>query len=168
MNTQLTFHEKTMSIKLTDQAAKQSKRLNNILLIEVQIYFSCLLGKRLAFYSDTEMNGAWRVDKKTFSSMVNDAEQLTENIYVRFNTVMTKACPVSDYIGPPPVTDFIISNQKPYVPSWLNIEFNKGEWSGEYGWPASKEGQANTKQVRGQAQLAVTSPLNQSQNYLTI
>ena len=86
--------------------------------------------------------------------MINDAEQLTESIYVRFNTVMTKACPVSDYTGPPPVTDFTISNQKPYVPSWLMIDFNKDEWSGEYGWPMSKSGQANTKQVRGQAQLA--------------
>jgi hypothetical protein len=168
MNTQLTFHEKTMSISLSEQAVKQSNRLDDILLIEIQIYFSCLLGKRLAFYSDTEMNGAWRVDTKLFSAMVNDAEQLTENIYVRFNTVMTKACPVSDYVGPPPVTDFIISNQKPYVPSWLNIEFNKGEWSGEYGWPASKEGQTNTKQIRGQAQLATTSPLNQTQDYITI
>jgi hypothetical protein len=168
MNTQLTFHEKTMSISLSEQAVKQSNRLDDILLIEIQIYFSCLLSKRLAFYSDTEMNGAWRVDTKLFSAMVNDAEQLTENIYVRFNTVMTKACPVSDYVGPPPVTDFIISNQKPYVPSWLNIEFNKGEWSGEYGWPASKEGQTNTKQIRGQAQLETTSPLNQTQDYITI
>jgi hypothetical protein len=168
MKTQLTFHEKTMSINLTDQAVKQSNQLSNVLLIEIQIYFSCLLGKRLAFYSDTEMNGVWQVDKESFSAMVNDAEQLTENIYVRFNTVMTKACPVSDYIGPPPVTDFIISNQKPYVPSWLNIEFNNDEWSGEYGWPASKEGQANTKQVRGQAQLAATSPLHQTQEHLTI
>ena len=99
--------------------------------------------------------------------MVNDAEQLTENIYVRFNTVMTKACPVSDYIGPPPVTDFIISNQKPYVPSWLNIDFDKDQWSGEYGWPASKVGQANTKQVRGQAQLAATVSTNQTQDYIT-
>ena len=166
MNAQLTFHEKTMSINLTDQAVKQSNLLKNVLLIEIQIYFSCLLGKRLAFYSDTEMNGVWRVDKKLFSAMVNDAEQLTENIYVRFNTVMTKACPVSDYIGPPPVTDFIISNQKPYVPSWLNIDFDKDQWSGEYGWPASKVGQANTKQVRGQAQLAATVSTNQTQDYV--
>ena len=86
MYKQLTFHEKTMSINLTDQAVKQSDQLINVLLIEIQIYFSCLLGKRLAFYSDTEMNGAWQVDKKLFSAMVNDAEQLTENIYVRFNT----------------------------------------------------------------------------------
>jgi len=167
MNKQLTFHEKTMSINLTDQAIKQSNRLNDILLIEIQIYFSCLLGKRLAFYSDTEMNGVWRIDKKLFSSMINDAEQLTENIYVRFNTVMTKACPISDYVGPPPVTDFIISNQKPYVPSWLRIDFNKDEWSGEYGWPASKEGQANTKQVRGQAQLATNISINHTQDCLT-
>ena len=87
--------------------------------------------------------------------MIDDAEQLSENIYIRFNTVMTKACPVSDYAGPPPVTDFIINNQKPYVPSWLTIDFKKGVWSGEYGWPGSKQGQANTKQVRGEAQLAI-------------
>ncbi|MBE9559171.1 MAG: hypothetical protein IMF15_00215 [Proteobacteria bacterium] len=148
-----------MSVELSDHATRQSKELNCILLIEIQIYFSCLLGERLAFYSDTELNSAWQVEKNSFTTMINDAEQLTENIYVRFNTVMTKACPVSDYIGSPPVTDFTISKKKPYVPSWLMINFNKDEWSGEYGWPASKPGQANTKQVRGQAQLAVAKSL---------
>ncbi|GMR01484.1 MAG: hypothetical protein BMS9Abin19_0874 [Gammaproteobacteria bacterium] len=154
MRKQLTFHEKSMAVNLSEQADQQSSKLECILLIEIQIYFSCLLGKRLAFYTDTALNGAWQVEEELFASMIDDAEQLTDNIYVRFNTVMTKACPVSDYVGPPPVTDFTISNQKPYVPSWLNIDFDKGEWSGEYGWPNSKTGQANTKQVRGQAQLA--------------
>ncbi|VAW55015.1 hypothetical protein MNBD_GAMMA06-1386 [hydrothermal vent metagenome] len=154
MKKQLTFHEKLVTVKLSAQAEEQSSKLNNILLIEIQIYFSCLLGKRLAFYTDTEFNGAWQVERDQFKTMLDDSEQLTDNIYIRFNTVMTKACPVSDYIGPPPVTDFTISNQKPYVPSWLNIDFKKDEWSGEYGWPNSKAGQKNTKQVRGQAQLA--------------
>lgn len=152
----LTFHEKSMTVKLSEQAVRQSTRLDSVLLIEIQIYFSCLLGKRLAFYTSTALNGAWQVEDELFASMINDAQQLTDNIYIRFNTVMTKACPVSDYAGPPPVTDFTISNQKPYVPSWLNIDFNNGEWSGEYGWPNSKTGQANTKQIRGQAQLAKT------------
>jgi len=143
-----------MAVKLSEQASQQSTKLASILLIEIQIYFSCLLGKRLAFYTDTELNGAWQVEQELFAAMINDAQQLTDNIYVRFNTVMTKACPVSDYVGPPPVTDFTIANQKPYVPSWLTIDYNKGEWSGEYGWPVSKAGQGNTKQVRGQAQLA--------------
>jgi hypothetical protein len=154
MQKQLTFHEKQMAVKLSEQAIQQSAKLASTLLIEIQIYFSCLLGKRLAFYTDTELNGAWQVEQEQFATMINDAQQLTDNIYVRFNTVMTKACPVSDYVGPPPVTDFTIANQKPYVPSWLAIDYNKGEWSGEYGWPVSKAGQGNTKQVRGQAQLA--------------
>ena len=109
MKKQLTFHGKSIAVKLTDKATIQNLKLNNTLLIEIQIYFSCLLGKRLAFYTDTELNGAWQMDKKQFTSMINDAQQLTDNIYVRFNTVMTKACSVSDHIGPPPVTDFTIT-----------------------------------------------------------
>jgi len=155
MKKQLSFHGKSMAVNLSDPAAQQNLKLNSILLIEIQIYFSCMLGKRLAFYTDTEFDGAWQVDKDSFAAMVNEAEQLTDNIYIRFNTVMTKACPVSDYIGPPPVTDFTITNQKPYVPSWLTIDYKNGEWSGEYGWPVSKAGQTNTKQVRGPAKLAI-------------
>ena len=159
MKKQLKFHGKLMNVELSEHAIKQSENLNDSLLIEIQIYFSCLLGKRLAFYTEAELGGAWQVEKDLFQSMIDEASQLTEKIYVRFNTVMTKACPVSDYIGPPPVTDFTISNQKPYVPSWLNIDYNNDVWSGEYGWPASKDGQANTKQVRGQAQLAAVKSL---------
>jgi hypothetical protein len=154
MQKQLTFHGKSLTAKLSPQAVQQSHRLDCILLIEIQIYFSCLLGKRLAFYTDTALNGAWQVDKVQFASMLGEAQQLTDNIYVRFNTVMTKACPVSDYAGPPPVTDFTIKNQKPYVPDWLNIDYRNDQWFGEYGWPVSKAGQANTKQVRAQAQRA--------------
>ena len=157
MQKQLSFHEKPLMVKLSPAAIEQCARLESILLIEIQIYFSCLLGKRLAFYSDTALNGVWQVDKEEFSTMIDDAQKLADNIYLRFNTVMTKACPVSDYTGPPPVTHFTIKNQKPYVPSWLNIDFSNGEWSGEYGWPKSKTGQKNTKQVRGQAQLASRS-----------
>jgi hypothetical protein len=153
---QLVFHDKTMEIMLSKRAAEQNQKLNLPLIIEIQIYFSCLLGKRLAFYTDQTLDGAWQVEPELFSSMLDDAQQLTENIFIRFNTVMTKSCPVSDYAGPPPVTDFKINNQKPYVPTWLNIDYKNGMWSGEYGWPASVVGQMNTKQVRGKAILANT------------
>ncbi len=140
-----------MEVNISEQALAQSKKLDTILIIEIQIYFSCLLGKRLAYYTDQPLEGAWLVASEQFAAMLGDAEQLTDNIYVRFNTVMTKACPVSDYVGPPPVTDFTIKNQKPYVPAWLNIDFNNNLWFGNYGWPASAVGHENTRQVRGQA-----------------
>ena len=153
MLNQLTFHGKPVDITLSKSAIHQNKQLKSILLIEIQIYFSCLLGKRLAFYSTEKIEGTWQLDEDAFSTVLKKAQLLTDSIYVRFNTVMTKSCPVSDYVGPPPVTDFTIANQKPYVPNWLNIDFNNGLWCGEYGWKASQPGYSNTKQVRGNSIL---------------
>lgn len=154
MKKQLSFHDKAMDVSISEDAINQCAELASPLIIEIQIYFSCLLGKRLAFYTEHKLKGAWQVEQEQFASMLSDALQLHENVYVRFNTVMTKDCPVSDYVGPPPVTDFTIKNQKPYVPSWLKIDFSDGLWSGHYGWPASAKKFANTKQVRAQAMLA--------------
>lgn len=151
MHKQLNFHAKTMDVEITESAVVQSKSLVSPLIIEVQIYFSCLLGKRLAFYTETPLDGALKVDHELFSAMLEEAQQLIGNIYIRFNTVMTKDCPVSDYVGPPPVTDFTIKNQKPYVPSWMSIDYSNDFWFGNYGWPVSKKNNKNTKQVREKA-----------------
>ena len=151
MQKQLTFHDKTIDINLSNNAVLQSQQLYSVLLIEIQIYFSCLLGKRLAFYTAEKLDGTWQLKPDALSDMLKESQHLTGNIYVRFNTVMTRSCPVSDYVGPPPVTDFTIANQKPYVPGWLNIDFNEALWCGEYGWNASESGYSNTKQIRGNA-----------------
>jgi len=151
MQKQLTFHKKPIDIKLSEAAIKQSQNLGSILIVEIQIYFSCLLGKRLAFYSEQTLEGVWQLTPEELSSVLENAQQLTEKLYVRFNTVMTKSCQVSDYTGPPPVTDFSIKNQGPYVPNWLNIDYKNGQWSGQFGWKSSDKGYTNTKQVRGKA-----------------
>ncbi|RDH81611.1 MAG: hypothetical protein DIZ80_16195 [endosymbiont of Galathealinum brachiosum] len=151
MSEQLTFHNKTVDIKLSNAAREQSRKLTSVLVIEIQIYFSCLLGKRLAFYSEQEIEGAWHLSADELADVLRNAQSLTDNVYVRFNTVMTKSCPVGDYIGPPPVTDFTIKKQGAYVPGWLNIDFKNGQWSGQFGWKASNKSYANTKQVRGNA-----------------
>ncbi len=154
MREQLAFHNKAIDIELSSAASQQVQKLNSILLVEIQIYFSCLLGKRLAFYSEQPLQGAWQLSADEMSSVLKDAQQLSGNIYLRFNTVMTKSCPVGDYTGPPPVTDFTIKNQKPYVPCWLNIDYKDDQWTGQYGWKASDKKFANTKQVRGAVQAS--------------
>jgi hypothetical protein len=151
MHEQLTFHNKAIDIELSKAAQQQNQQLSSILLVEIQIYFSCLLGKRLAFYSQQALQGAWQLSEDELKDALQNAQQLTDTIYIRFNTVMTKSCPVGDYIGPPPVTDFVINNQRPYVPNWLNIDYKNGQWCGQYGWNSSNRGYANTKQVRGSA-----------------
>jgi len=91
MHEQLTFHNKAVDINLSAAASEQAQKLNSILLIEMQIYFSCLLGKRLAFYSEKEIDGAWQLSAEELKEVLQNAQQLTDNLYIRFNTVMTKA-----------------------------------------------------------------------------
>ena len=151
MKKQLSFHGKAVDITLSDAATRQSEALASTLLVEIQVYFSCMLGKRLAFYADQPIKGTWQLEPDAFAELLKSAQPLTGNIHVRFNPVMTKACSVSDYIGPPPVTDFEIRNKTPYVPCWLDIDFADGLWSGSYGWHDSDKSYANTRQVRGEA-----------------
>jgi len=33
-------------------------------------------------------------------------------------------------------------------PQWQNIDFVKGEWTGDYGWTSSQKGFSNTRQIR--------------------
>jgi len=56
MQKTLTFHSKDIDIQLSAAAEKQSKTLPTTLVIAIQIYFSCLLGKRLAFYSNEDID----------------------------------------------------------------------------------------------------------------
>ena len=147
MNKILTFHNKDIDVQLSATAHKQSKSLPSTLVIEIQIYFSCLLGKRLGFYSDNNIDNTYPLDKDSFAEILADSQTITENINLRFNTVMTKSCSVSEQAGPPPVTDFKIANQKPYVPSWLTIDYKNGVWSGTYGWDRDNKDMSNVKQI---------------------
>jgi len=147
MENTLTFHSKNIDIQLSAAAEKQSKLLTSTLVIEIQIYFSCLLGKRLAFYSHDSIDNAYPLEKENFLEILADSQAITENVKLRFNTVMTKSCSVSEHAGPPPVTDFKIANQKPYVPNWLTIDYKNGIWSGKYGWDMDNKNISNIKQI---------------------
>ena len=148
MKKDLVFHNKTIQIECSAKAEEMASKLSSPLVIEIQIYFSCMLGKRLAYYSDTPIPGAYQLEPDQFKEILDDSQQLTGNVYIRFNVVMTIDCSITDYVGPPPVTDFEIVNREVYVPHWLNIDVENGVFIGEYGWKSSKPGMENTKQVR--------------------
>jgi len=151
MQTSLNFHGRAVRVMLTPAAEQRAKALDERVLLEVQIYFSCVLVKRVAIYSDTPQEGAWQLESAEFDALLAKAQPLTERLYVRFNTVMTKICPVGDYLGPPPVSDFKIAREEAYVPRWLRVDYRDGRWYGDYGWYSSREDESNTVQIRGAA-----------------
>jgi len=147
MKTNLVFHDKTIDIELSQSAEKQHQLLDSPLVIEIQIYFSCLISKRIAFYSAQRSNGTSQINTVELADKLRDSLKLSDNLYVRVTAIMTKSCSVKDSIGPPPVSDFLIKNQKPYVPAWLKIQYKKGQWNGQYGWNPDIQTNANTKLI---------------------
>lgn len=151
MTKNLIFHNKTLEVKYSKDAEEMADKLNAYLVVEIQIYFSCMIAKRLAFFSDLPISGAYQLETNQFKDIFREAQQLTGKVYVKFNTVMTKSCMVSDYIGPPPVTDFIVARSHAFVPNWLTIDYKNKMFVGEYGWFGSDSVLLNTRQIRSAA-----------------
>jgi len=113
------FHGKTVQIELSKSAQSYLEQIKEPLFVEMELYFSCLIRKKVRFNSENARANA-----------VSVADRLA----VSFHPVMTRTCQ-KDYEGDaPPLTEFPIANAAPYVPRWLRIDCKAGEWSGEFGY----------------------------------
>ena len=118
MEKQIEIQGKQVSISLSNAAEKALSLRDKKLVVEMELYFSCLIRKQVRFKEDLSGN------------LVNVSELLA----VRFRPVMTKACGI-DYEGnEPPLEDFPIEKPEAFVPHWLKIDFKKNEWIGEFGF----------------------------------
>jgi len=105
---------------LSARAAKALAARTEPLVAEMELYFSCLIRKRVRF-PDTPHSDARRID-------VNN--QLT----LCFRPVMTHACAVSDVASKPDLEAFPIVRPEAFVPKWLKLDFRNGAWSGDFGY----------------------------------
>ena len=116
---------KSVDVTLSERARNALSRRTKPLTVEMELYFSCLIRKKVRFH-DTENDAA--AEKNSLEALLND------RMRIRFRPVMTKVCG-KDYEGDePPLTDFPITNSKAYIPHWLTIDFRNDEWVGEFGY----------------------------------
>ena len=86
---------------------------------ELELYFSCLIRKRVRFTSGCADPSAVAVQP---------------GLCVRFHPVMSQRCEVAETDGAPPLTDFPIKRPEAYVPKWLRVDYREGAWHGEFGF----------------------------------
>ncbi|MDH5229353.1 MAG: hypothetical protein OEZ58_02870 [Gammaproteobacteria bacterium] len=115
---QLQFNQKQLKVSLSAPAQTALAKLGKDLLVEMELYFSCFIRKKVRFYENQ-----------------NAGTQVEDNLFIRFRPVMTDACHISE-IGDdgPPLTDFPIKNPDTFSPNWLQIDYLQGEWQGEFGY----------------------------------
>ena len=113
------FHGKTVQIEVSKSAQNHLLQAQEPLFVEMELYFSCLIRKKVRFNSDRAKE---------------HAKPASDHLSVSFHPVMTRVCN-KDYEGEaPPLTEFPIAKPAPYVPRWLKIDYKGGGWQGEFGY----------------------------------
>jgi len=119
MQHQATISGKNIEVNITSRAMLKIQQRQQPLVVEMELYFSCLIRKAVRFADD------------------NPSQYYTEvmdNLLLAFNPVMTEICKVDPNVLEPPVTAFPIKKITPYVPKWVRIDYKSGAWRGEFGY----------------------------------
>lgn len=116
--------DRPIVLELSKAAEKQLKNINSPLCVEMELYFSCLLRKRVVIREKIETDFAVTVSEK---------------LEIGFRPVMTKSCSIESCDGKsPPLSDFPIAKPECYIPHWLKIDYKKQAWTGEFGYMNEK------------------------------
>lgn len=120
MNIEIVLDGKPLMVHLTRAAERALGARLTPLVAEMELYFSCLIRKRVRFHAVVR----------------NDRSVVAYgNLNVSFRPVMTDQCRLDDKEGEAvPLTGFPLVKAAAYVPHWLRIDYRKGEWQGEFGY----------------------------------
>jgi len=108
---------KKILVEWSASADKAMSSLSSPLLVEMELYFSCLIRKAVRFGQSASMR---------YSASV------TPQLTVGFRPIVTKACRISEVEDEPPVEDFQMIKPEAFVPKKLFIDFRRGQWVGEF------------------------------------
>lgn len=117
------IYGKPVRVAVTAKACKQLTQLKSPVLAEMELYFSCLIRKRVLFsrFADT-------------STLDDNVAEALPGLYISFNPVTTKECRIVDHPNGPLLKAMPIREPGRFVPDWINIHHRSGHWTGEYGF----------------------------------
>jgi len=123
MQSTIVILNKPVRVELSKAAEAALANLAEPLSVEMELYFSCLIRKKVRFG-----------DKAHSREFV----PVNPRLQVAFRPVMTRACAVDKDNAEAPLTDFDIVNSSAFVPHWLKIDHRHGNWEGEFGFAGSR------------------------------
>ena len=108
-----------MEIVISKKALKKLGQLQHPLTVEIELYFSCLIRKRVLFPVQAH---------KDAIKLKSDYPELL----LYFRPVMTKSCSLSEGKDDPELVPFPIVKPERFFPKKLELGFAGGSWKGEY------------------------------------
>jgi hypothetical protein len=111
----------SLELRATRRAARALIERAVPLDVEMELYFSCFLRKRVHFRDVGRDDVAVRAP-------------LAGRVSVSFRPVMTRACRVADAGDAPDLEAVALARTTPFTPKWLALDYAKGRWNGTFGY----------------------------------
>ena len=117
MKTSVMILERKVLVECSGRAERQMNALDEPLIVEMELYFSCLIRKAVRFGADA------RAENFTAA---------TPKLKIGFRPVVALACNANAFDCEQPLTDFSIVKPQACVPKRLTIDYKNGIWVGDF------------------------------------
>lgn len=108
---------KKMAIMYSKRAEKALQNRNQVLIAELQLYFTCVVQKRVVFHEHTDL----------------DTIAANSNLEIAYRTVQSNTCDPVEFAEKHPVKkELNSSGAQAMRPSLFKIDYKNGEWLGDF------------------------------------
>lgn len=111
---------KQVALNVTPEAEAALVAARSPLYIDMELYFSCLIGKRVNFLSAPPEN------------IVGQA-RLSDRVSVGFRAFATETCQAGDQTHDLKSRNIPLARADRFMPKWLKLDYRNGAWQGEFG-----------------------------------
>lgn len=108
---------------LTPRARRAAEALGAAMVVEMELFFSCLLRKRLRFH---------QADAAPES--IIEPVGLYPGLSLLFRPIVAEVCNIDTVEGEPPVRTMPAKRADAFIPKWVSIDHRSGDWVGEFGY----------------------------------
>lgn len=109
-----------VAVRLSSSAAARLPQEREALDFEMELYFSCLIRKRVHVRSERRGDVAARA-------------ALTPAVTVSFRPVVGRPGALCD-VAEAPLDSIPLARPAAFTPKWLTLDYRAGRWSGEFGF----------------------------------
>lgn len=119
LNNTVEINGRQVLVEWSKAAARELDQRNQPLVVELELYFSCLVKKFVHFHESVQQRTTIPVNEK---------------LHVFFRPVTSTACSfeVADRLGRQPEIELDTPSVHKIAPKRVSIDFTKGQWRGEY------------------------------------
>lgn len=118
----ISVYGKSVHTDISMAAVKAITNRDLLMVAEMELYFSCLIRKRVLFH-----------ELESEREISHDLAHVFPGLFIRFCAVCTKECRGVDVVDKPPLTTMPVKNLHSFVPRWLRIDLRQKRLCGEYG-----------------------------------